>query len=118
MRTIKAFFINLLLALVALVAIVLLAPTGWVLGVIFSLDKSQYNLNIAISLDQLGNVILGPLMNILLRKKDGHLFGNPDETISFVLGENKASGHLRKLGKSIADGLNKVDPDHVEKAKS
>jgi len=110
--------LNGLLALVARVSISLLGGIGYFLGLLLSKDKAKYNLNIAISYDQLGNVILGPLMNIVLIKKEGYLFGNPDETISFVLGQNKESGHLKKLGKDIADGLNKVDPDHVEKAKS
>ena len=110
--------ISVLLALIARISISLLGGLGYFLGLLLSKNKAKYNLNVAISYDQLGNVILGPLMNILLIKKGGHLFGNPDETSSFVLGENKASGHLTRKGKAIADALNKIDPDHVEKAKS
>jgi hypothetical protein len=33
-----------------------------------------------------------------------------------VLGVNKAMGTLTKLGKFLADTLNKIDPNHVEKA--
>jgi hypothetical protein len=36
--------------------------------------------------------------------------------VSMVLGVNKKMGTLTKLGKFIADFLNKIDPNHVEKA--
>lgn len=107
-----------LLALIARASISLLGGVGYFLGLLLSKNKAKYNLNVAISYDQLGNVILAPLMNVLLKKKGGKFFGHPDETISFVLGRNKALGKLTKLGKLIADGLNKIDPNHVEKAKS
>lgn len=76
----------------------------------------SYAYSIALSIDQLGNVVCSNLFNDLLKKEGGYDFGNEDETISKVLGINKASGHLTKLGKLLADILNKIDPNHVEKA--
>ena len=78
---------------------------------------SQYYHNFAFSLDQLGNVVGGDLMNDLLLKKDpAKLYGNPDETISHVTGVNKLAGKLTPVGDFVAKTLNKIDPNHVEKA--
>lgn len=110
--------INFLLAVLSLFLIWILALPLYIIGLFIVRIHHVYHLDIAISLDQLGGVIGGPLFNRILRKKGGHKFGNPDETISFVLGELKESGHLTKLGKFIADKLNQIDPNHVENAKS
>ena len=112
------FLLNSLLAKLAAVLFLVLAIPLYVFCLVIAKNKSQYQLNIGISIDQLGNVVLGPLMNILLKKKGGHLFGNPDETISFVLGQNKESNTLTWFGRKIANLLNSIDENHVEKAKS
>jgi hypothetical protein len=108
--------INILLAIIARLGAYILSEFLYISGLIFSHNRAKYHLNIGISYDQLGNTLGGPLFNLILRKKGGHKFGDPDETISAVLGYLKASGHLTKLGKLIADLLNKIDKDHVEKA--
>jgi len=110
--------INFFLALVAFVALWVLGVPLYLTGVLFSKNRSKYHLNIGITFDQSGGVLGGPLFNLILRKKGGHKFGNPDETISFVLGQNKASGHLTAFGRWCANKLNQIDPKHVEKAKS
>lgn len=71
----------------------------------------------AYSIDQFGNVIGQYLFNDTLITKDStYKFGNPDVTISAVLGMNKKNKTLSKLGTYIADILNWIDPNHVEKA--
>ena len=70
----------------------------------------------AISIDQKGNVIMSVLFNDILRKSGGHRFGDPDETISMVLGINKRDNTLTWLGSFIAKILNKIEKDHVEKS--
>jgi len=110
--------INALLAFIARLAVSILGGALFVIGLILSRNKSKYLLNVAISYDQLGNVLGGPLFNTLLKKPGGRPFGDADETISYVLGKNKRINKLTRLGKWIADGLNKIDPNHVEKAKS
>lgn len=72
--------------------------------------------SIAIGIDQLGNVVCQDVFNDTLIKKTGHKFGNPDETVSRVLGINKKTNTLSKFGKWWADFLNWVDPNHVENA--
>lgn len=96
---------------------------------------------IAYSIDQLGNVVLGDLMNdtlikrkykipneeiiildedLLLQTKEGYIevnrFGDPDQTISAALGYNKNINNLTKLGKIISNILDKFDPNHCIKA--
>ena len=110
--------INFLLSLVGRLSLFILGPVLYLSGVILSRWRSKYFLNIGISYDQLGNVLGGPLFNKTLRKEGGARFGNPDETISFVLGKNKKINKLTRLGRWIADRLNEIDPGHVEKAKS
>lgn len=74
-------------------------------------------MEIAIALDRLGNVLLGLLMNVLLIKQDSpEKFGKSTDTVSKNLGDNKKIDKFEPLGKGIADGLNKIDPNHVEKA--
>jgi hypothetical protein len=67
--------------------------------------------------DQHGGVMIALFADKTLIKKDSsEKFGNPKETISDNLGDNKKLGKFEPLGKGIADGLNKIDPNHVEKA--
>jgi len=112
----KGFF---LLVLAVLMSIVLY-PLGWAYSIITfrgSFKKlGSYWFVMAVSVDQLGNVVMSTLFNDILIRKYGHKFGDEDQTVSMVLGVNKAMGTLTKLGKFIADVLNKIDPNHVEKA--
>lgn len=97
-----------------------LFPLGWLYSLVTLRLRwgrlNEYALGIALSLDQMGNVVLANLMNDFLIKKEGYKFGNPDDTISAVLGFNKFKGALLPAGKAIAYILNKIDKDHVEKA--
>ena len=108
--------INIILAFIARVSFYFLGFAFYLIGVILSKNRSNYHLKIGISYDQLANTVGAPLFNIILRKKGGYKFGNPDDTISAVLGKLKASGHLTLLGKFFATMLNKIEKDHVEKA--
>jgi 8-oxo-dGTP diphosphatase len=108
--------INFLLAIIARVSFYFLGLFLYIIGVILTHKRSQYHLNIGIAYDQLGNVVGAPLFNVILRKYGGARFGNPDETISSVLGKLKRTGHLTALGKFFADMLNKIEVEHVEKA--
>jgi hypothetical protein len=98
----------------------ILFPIGWMYSLItFRLKLSrlnEYAFTIALSLDQLGNVVLANIMNDFLIKSEGYKFGNPDDTISAVIGVNKLKGTLSPAGKAISYILNKVDNNHVEKA--
>ena len=108
------------LLLLAILLSVICFPVGWIYSMItFKLSFKKlggYWFVIALSIDQLGNVVMSTLFNKILITKYGHKFGDEDQTVSMVLGVNKAIGTLTKLGKLIADILNFIDPNHVEKA--
>ena len=71
----------------------------------------------SISGDQFGGVMIALFANKTLIKEDSpEKFGNPKETISDNLGDNKKITDVEPLGDKIAKGLNKIDKNHVEKA--
>jgi hypothetical protein len=91
----------------------------YIYGSIVSLSKGEFNewnKDLALSKDRYGNVLIEYLANQVLIKSNGYKFGNPLDTISKVLGKNKATGTLTYLGFLIAYVLNKLDKNHVENA--
>ncbi len=110
---------GIVLTLIAYILIAMLAPIGILWAIIRAggfKNIDNYFYNVAFSLDQTGNVFCKYLFKDLLITKNGYEFGNPDETISHVLGVNKLQGTLTRLGKFIAWILNNVDKNHVENA--
>jgi len=109
-----------ILLLIAVLLSIILYPLGWIYSIITfrgSLKKlGKWWYVMAVSVDQLGNVVMSTLFNDILIRKYGIEFGDEDHTVSMVLGVNKKIGTLTPLGKFIADVLNKIDPNHVEKA--
>jgi hypothetical protein len=107
--------------LLLLISIVLLLTTG-LLGFAFGFLQQlfakglkgigEYALKIAISIDQLGNVIMQHLLNLIWIKRGGYKFGNRDETISSALGKNKQLDTLTSFGKAIDKLLDFIDPNH------
>lgn len=88
----------------------------------FEISIGKYFRELAISLDQYGNVFLGPMMNdILIRGKDKYLFGNPDNTVSLVIAMNlkrRAQGkdvRVTKVAKFIIKIVRKLDKGHFKK---
>lgn len=87
--------------------VLLTKPTKW----------SKYFKNIAFAIDQLGNVMGGPLMNfVLLKKEPIEYFGNVDETISHIVGVNYLANKTTIFGTALAKILDFFEKDHVEKA--
>lgn len=115
----KDLFVNIVLLILALFLAVVLFPIGWVHG-LFTLRLSMarlshYLLTISLSIDQMGNVILAPLFNRIMIKRNGYKFGDEDETISYVLGRNQITETLSKLGNLLANLLDLIDPNHCVK---
>lgn len=144
MVTMKAF----LLLLTAIVLFVLLAPFGILtaIALLFIKDSREqfsrftdYPYGIAHTIDILGNIICGDLLNMTLIKHGGYRFGVRTETISSALGNNlkgvyvwrykfinirifsfhriiqvtyKYSKKLTKMGNLIANTLDAIDPNH------
>ncbi|KKK49980.1 hypothetical protein LCGC14_3129590, partial [marine sediment metagenome] len=111
-------FIGVLLFLVSIVLIVITGPLGLLYGFLYNLIKKglrgmgEYTLKMAISIDQLGNVVMQHLLNLLWLKKGAYRFGNRDETISSAIGRNKKLGLLNNFGLQIDRILDTLDPDH------
>ena len=108
------------LLIISILLSVILLPLGWLYSLVtlrLSVKRlGAYFKTIAIAVDQLGNVVMSNLLNDILIKDYGYKFGDEDETISKVLGINKANNTLLKIGKIVSSILNKIDKNHVEKA--
>ena len=70
----------------------------------------------SIAIDQEGNVLVAPLWNLLFLKRGAYPFGNPDETISSVLGKNKLINAKTKPLEALSNTLDAIDPNHVTKS--
>ena len=111
-------FIGLLLFLISIFLFLTTGPLGFIYGIFHGLFTKgirgfgEYLLKIAVSIDQLGNVMMQHVLNLLWVKKGGYLFGNQDETISSALGKNKEKGTLTGFGKAIDAILDFIDPNH------
>tara|TARA_R110002073_G_scaffold72537_1_gene177231 strand:+ start:209521 stop:209892 length:372 start_codon:yes stop_codon:yes gene_type:complete len=75
--------------------------------------SNGYFFNVAIAIDQFGNVAMQDLLNDILIIKTGYKFGNVDETISSVLGKNERFQTLNGLGRVLVKVLNFIDPNHA-----
>ena len=104
--------------MISIVLLIITGPIGFIYGLIHSLIRQglkgvgEYLLKIAVSIDQLGNVMMQHLLNALWIKKEGYKFGNRDETISSALGRNKRMGTLTAFGRLIDRILDVIDPNH------
>lgn len=104
-----------LLSVLAYLMLTVLSP----IGIVLSLLKrpKDYFWRIAISLDQLGNVICGePMNSLFLKDWSESKFGNPDETISSVLGKNQLAETLTDKGKFLVHLLHELDNNHSIKS--
>jgi len=70
----------------------------------------------AYSIDQFGNVVGAELFNDVLIKQGGYRFGNPDETISSVIGKNYIANTLTFTGRCLRYVLDKIEKDHCVNA--
>jgi ADP-ribose pyrophosphatase YjhB (NUDIX family) len=110
--------IGVVLFLISIILLVLTGPLGLIYGFFYALFTGgikgigEFLLKIAISVDQLGNVMMQHLLNVLWVKKGGYKFGNRDETISSALGRNKNLCTLTVFGNWIDQLLDTIDPDH------
>ena len=110
-----------LLFCIALVLFVTNAPFGFVYALLRQLFFSKvhllalYFIEIALVLDEAGNVVMQHVLNdFLLRKKTNtYWFGNKKETISSVIGKNCLTNTLSPLGKALNRFLNFIDKEHA-----
>jgi hypothetical protein len=114
--------IGLILFILSNVLACLIYPIGFLYSVGLTIFKSGYKtlddylFNCAYATDQHANVFLAKLFNDVMIKQGGHKFGNPDETISSVLGKNKLMGKLSLFGKCLDYILHLLDNNHSIKS--
>ncbi len=114
--------IGLILFILSNVLACLIYPIGFLYSVGLTIFKSGYKtlddylFNCAYATDQHANVFLAKLFNDIMIKQGGHKFGNPDETISSVLGKNKLMGKLSLFGKCLDYILHLLDNNHSIKS--
>ena len=111
------------LFIIASILVISIVPIGITFEVIRSSilnDRkyiSEYWRKLALSLDQLGNVGMSGVFNLIMIKRSAEdLFGNPDETISSVIGKNKLKDNLSWLGRMLDCILEYLDPGHSIKS--
>lgn len=106
-----------LLSLIAFELLIVVVPLGIVYGWIRNATGfNKKYLYIAIQIDIAINTSCKELLNDIFIIQRIHEFGNPYETVSYVLGKNKELNNLTGIGKFIVKGLHFIDPFHVEKA--
>ena len=115
-----SFLMSFLLFCVALLLVITTAPIGFLYAIIRQAYSSKskslnvYFIEVALVLDEVGNVTMQHLLNdILIIKNDqAYFFGRKDETISSVIGKNSLTNTLSPLGRALNSFLNFLDKDH------
>ncbi len=115
-----SFLMSFLLFCVALLLVITTAPIGFLYAInrqAFSSESKSlhvYFIEVALVLDEVGNVTMQHLLNdILIIKNDqAYFFGRKDETISSVIGKNSLTNTLSPLGRALNSFLNFLDKDH------
>jgi hypothetical protein len=113
-------FKSLLLFCIAFVLFFTTAPIGFLYAVIRqNLVKRVYSLSIyflelALALDNAGNVLMQHVLNdaLLIKNQNTYLFGNKMETISSVIGKNLVNHTLSPTGLLLNNFLHWIDKDH------
>ena len=116
----KGIFTSFLLFLIAIFLLSVTAPIGFIFALLQKLftrkiqSLRDYLLEVALVLDQAGNVIMQHFLNAVLLKKlpNAYLFGNKKETISSVIGKNSLTNSLTSAGQLLNGFLNAIDKNH------
>lgn len=99
-----------ILVLIAIVLSIILFIPSFIYAIFHRTKKelSEYFLEIAFSIDQMGNVVCAPLFNDFLLKEYNHQFGDSEETVSEVVGYNLKYNNLSPLGVKVAKGIDRI----------
>jgi hypothetical protein len=118
--TTTGFIKSFLLFSIAFVLLVTTTPIGFVYALLRQLFVGKiktlqiYFIEVALALDNAGNVIMQHLLNdtLLIKTPNTYQFGNKKETISSVIGKNHLTNTLSPLGRALNSFLNFIDKDH------
>jgi len=113
-------FKSFLLFCIAMILFFTTAPFGFLYAVIRQTfvksvnSLSVYFLELALALDNAGNVLMQHVLNdaLLIRSEKTYLFGNKMETISSVIGKNLVTHTLSPIGLALNAFLHWIDKDH------
>ena len=113
-------FKSFLLFCIAMILFFTTAPFGFLYAVIRQTfvksvnSLSVYFLELALALDNAGNVLMQHVLNdaLLIRSEKTYLFGNKMETISSVIGKNLVTHTLSPAGILLNNFLHWIDKDH------
>jgi len=116
MSLLKSF----MLFCIAFVLLISTAPIGFFYALLRQLFFSKlktlnvFFIEVAIAIDNTGNVMMQHLLNdfLLIKQKETYYFGNKKETISSVIGKNSLTNTLSTLGKALNAFLSWIDKDH------
>ena len=108
------------LFLIALVLLITTAPFGFLYALVRQIivEKTKslnlFFIEVALVLDEAGNVVMQHLLNdtLLIKNTNTYYFGNMKETISSVIGKNSLTNTLSFLGKLLNNFLNFIDKGH------
>jgi hypothetical protein len=114
------FIKSILLFLIAFILLTTTSPLGFIYTIIRQLFVNKfktlilYFTEIALVLDEAGNVVMQHILNdfLLIKKRDTYYFGNKKETISSVIGKNYMTETLSPLGLALNSFLNFIDKGH------
>ena len=115
-----SLFKSFLLFCIAMILFLITAPFGFLYAVIRQSciksvnSLSVYFLELALALDNAGNVLMQHVLNdlLLIKNEKTYLFGNKMETISSVIGKNLLSHTLSPTGLALNAFLHWIDKDH------
>jgi hypothetical protein len=115
-----SLFKSFLLFCIAMILFLITAPFGFLYAVIRQTfaksvnSLSVYFLELALALDNAGNVLMQHVLNdaLLIKNDKTYLFGNKMETISSVIGKNLLSHTLSPAGQLLNGFLHRIDKDH------
>jgi len=115
-----SLFKSFLLFCIAIVLLTTTAPIGFFYALLRHIffgklkTLNVFFIEIAIAIDNTGNVMMQYLLNdlLLIKRSTTYYFGNKKETISSVIGKNSLTNTLSPLGKALNAFLNWIDKDH------
>ena len=115
-----SLFKSYLLFCIAMILFLITAPFGFLYEVIRQAFAKSVNsltvyfLELALALDNAGNVLMQHVLNdlLLIKNEKRYLFGNKMETISSVIGKNLVSHTLSPFGLALNAFLHWIDKDH------
>ena len=126
---VQRLLISIVLWLVSVILKYLIAVVSWIIIPLYYIITIKWKTgvetladwfyNIALSNDQHGNVVHKITLHVLFTKKGGEEFGNPDDTISYILARNKYQEKLKFGGRlmgGILDAIDYTNGGHLAKA--